>query len=184
MTNMANKKKKRFIFRSVVLAILAIAVGFALYSSFTDGEKAALKEGDTAPNFKLKTVNHEKDTLALSDFEGKGVMVNFWATYCEPCKDEMPYMEELYKKYKDKDVEILAVNLDQSELVVTRFLKEYGISFPIVHDQKGQVMGEYGVGYLPASYFINPDGTIEKKIIGPLTLDRLEGYLKDITPES
>ncbi|MCD5323042.1 MULTISPECIES: thiol-disulfide oxidoreductase ResA [Pontibacillus] len=182
---MADKKKKRLIFRSIILVVLAIAVGFALYSSFTDGEKAVLKEGDTAPNFKLKTVNHETaDALALSDFKGKGVMVNFWATYCEPCKEEMPYMEELYKKYKDKDVEILAVNLDQSELVVKRFLNEYGITFPIVHDKKGQVMGEYGVGYLPASYFINPDGTIEKKIIGPLTLDRLEGYLQDITPES
>ncbi|MFC0523105.1 thiol-disulfide oxidoreductase ResA [Pontibacillus salicampi] len=182
---MADKKKKRLVFRSVMLAIMLSAVGFALYSSFTKGSSEQIQVGDEAPNFKLETVNVEgKEHLTLDEFEGKGVMINFWATYCPPCKEEMPYMQTLYPEYKEKGVEIIAVNLDQGQLVVDKFLNNYDLTFPIVQDSNGQVMELYDVGNLPATYFVGPDGKIEHKVIGALTLDRIEGYMKDITPQS
>lgn len=185
MANKTNKKKKRLIFRSVMLTIMLAAVAFALYSNFTKDKKDILQVGEEAPNFKLETINVEgKETLTLDYFEGKGVMLNFWADYCPPCKEEMPYMQQLYPEYKKKGVEILAVNLDQGELVVENFIETHDLTFPIVQDKSGQVMELYDVGSLPATYFIGPEGEIEHKVIGALTLDKIEGYLQEIKPES
>ncbi|MGP4060134.1 thiol-disulfide oxidoreductase ResA [Halobacillus litoralis] len=175
------KKKKRLIFRTAMLAVMVGLVVFALVSNAKD-DQSVIAQGEKAPDFQLKKFGTE-ETVQLSDLEGKGVMVNFWATYCGPCKDEMPYMEELYPKYKEKGVEILAVNLDSTELVVERFIDEYDLSFPILQDKKGQVMDLYNIGPIPSTLFINPDGEIEEQVIGPLTLDKLEGHLQSITPE-
>lgn len=184
MAAKVKNKKNRLIFRVIILSILALAIGFALYSNLTKDDQKVIKEGEQAPNFQLSTVNTEQESLSLKELEGKGVMLNFWATYCKPCKDEMPYMQELYPKYQEKGVEIVGVNLDQSQLVIEQFLNEHDITFPIVHDKRDQVMRAYSVGPLPATFFISPDGKVVRKVIGPLTLERLDGYLKEITPES
>src|SRR5699024_1852113 len=104
----------------------------------------------------LSQINHNNDleSIQLSDLKGKGVMLNFWATFCKPCESEMPYMEELYADYKDKGIEILAVNLAESELSVNRFIDKYDLSFPVPHDTKGVVSDLYKVGPIPTSYFI------------------------------
>ncbi|UOQ93625.1 thiol-disulfide oxidoreductase ResA [Halobacillus shinanisalinarum] len=177
------KKKKRLIFRTGMLAVMVGLVIFALVSSFNK-EKAVVAEGEPAPDFQLEKFGSDGETIALSDLEGKGVMINFWATYCEPCKDEMPYMEKLYPEYKEKGVEILAVNLDSTNLVVEQFLDKYGITFPILQDENGQVMNRYNVGPIPSTFFISPEGKVVKHVVGPLTLDKLEGYLQQITPET
>ncbi|WP_173916261.1 thiol-disulfide oxidoreductase ResA [Halobacillus sp. Marseille-Q1614] len=176
------KKKKRLIFRSVLLAVMVGLIAFALISNLND-DKSVVAQGEKAPDFELEKFGSD-ETVALSDLEGKGVMINFWATYCEPCKDEMPYMEEVYPKYKEKGVEILAINLDTTDLVVQRFLDKYGLSFPILHDKNGQVMDQYNVGQIPSTLFINPEGEVEEQVVGPLTLEKLEGYLNEITPEA
>ncbi|GAA0481387.1 thiol-disulfide oxidoreductase ResA [Salinibacillus aidingensis] len=180
---MSNKKKKRFIFRSIVLAILLGAVVFALVSNFMK-DKEAVADGDQAPPFELEQVNGEGAIHLSEDLKGKGVMVNFWATYCDPCKEEMPYMQKLYPEYKEKGVEIVAVSLDATKLRIRNWIDKNHLTFPIVHDKNGTVMEAYGVFDLPASFFINPDGTVERQVLGALTLDRLEGYLNEIVPES
>lgn len=181
------KKRKRirnrFIFRSVILAILLAAVVFALVSNFNQ-DKAIYKVGDQAPDFQLQQVNdrNELEHVQLSDLKGKGVMLNFWATYCKPCEEEMPYMQKLYPEYKDKGIEIVAVSLDSTEIVIDRFIDKYDLTFAIPHDTKGQVMDLYKVGNIPSTYFINPDGVIEEIVEGALSLDRLEGYFQQIQP--
>ncbi|SFK01596.1 Peroxiredoxin [Halobacillus dabanensis] len=175
------KKKKRLIFRTAMLTVMVGLVVFALVANGED-EKAVVAKGEEAPDFQLKKFG-TGETVQLSDLEGKGVMLNFWATYCKPCKDEMPYMEKLYPKYKEKGVEILAVNLDSTELVVESFVNEYDLSFPILQDKDGQVMELYNIGPIPSTLFINPEGEIEEQVIGPLTLDKLEGHLQNIAPE-
>src|SRR5690625_3264428 len=93
-----NKKKKkmqnRFIFRTIVLAILIVAIIYALVTNLNK-DKEVYKQGDQAPDFELTQVNenNELESIRLSDLQGKGVMLNFWATYCEPCEEEMPFME-------------------------------------------------------------------------------------------
>lgn len=178
------KKKKRFIFRSIVLLILLAAVVYALVSNFNK-DKSIYGVGDEAPDFQLKQVNehNELETIQLSELEGKGVMLNFWATYCKPCEAEMPFMEELYPKYKDKGVEIVAVSLDVAPLVINQFINRYNLTFPVPHDSNGEVMDLYKIGPIPSTFFIGPDGKIVDKVEGALTLEKLEGHLQEIQPE-
>ncbi|MEW9674681.1 thiol-disulfide oxidoreductase ResA [Lentibacillus sp. L22] len=178
------KKRNRLIFRSVILAILVVAVGYALISNLTE-DNAKVAKGDDAPDFKLNQVNDSNNlqSVQLSDLKGKGVMLNFWATYCDPCKAEMPYMEKLYPKYKERGVEIVAVSLDATQLVIDKFINKYDLTFPVLHDTKNQVLDQYGVEPLPSTFFINPDGKVEEVVEGALTLDTLEDHLKKIEPK-
>lgn len=184
-----NKKRKkmrnRMIFRTVILGTLGAAVAFALISNLFKDEDKVYSEGDDAPDFELEQIsnNNDKESIKLSDLDGKGVMLNFWGTFCEPCKEEMPFMEDLYPEYKDKGVEILAVSLDSTKLVVDNFIDEYDISYPIPYDEKGKIRDLYNIGPIPTSYFIDPDGKIVEEVKGPLTLENLEGYLKEIEPD-
>ncbi|MUV39744.1 Thiol-disulfide oxidoreductase ResA [Lentibacillus sp. JNUCC-1] len=178
------KKRKRLIIRSVILAVLLAAVVYALIDNLQK-DKSIYKAGDQAPDFELMQVNehNEMEKVRLSDLQGKGVMLNFWATFCDPCKAEMPYMQNLYPEYKDKGIEIVAVSLDNTELRIDQFIEQYGLTFPIPQDKKDTVREKYKIGPIPTTFFIDPDGVIVEKVEGALTLDRLEGHLKDIMPE-
>ncbi len=179
----SNKKKNRLIFRTVVLFVMLGAIVFALVTNLMkDQEK--VKEGEIAPNFSLQELNGDKTYVLHDEFKDKGIMLNFWATYCEPCKDEMPHMDELYPKYKEKGVEIIAVSLDSSELIINNFLDDYDFSFPIVHDKRGEVMELYDVFEIPSTFFINKNGEVERIISGPLTLENLDNYLEEIVPDN
>ncbi|MEJ8776826.1 thiol-disulfide oxidoreductase ResA [Pseudogracilibacillus sp. ICA-222130] len=177
-----NKKKKRYIFRFIVLAILLAAVGYALYFNLT-ADKDVYEEGDQAPDFQLTQINenNEVESIRLSDLKGKGVMLNFWATYCKPCEAEMPYMENLYPQYED-DIEIVAVSLDASELVIHQFIDKYNLTFPVLHDTQSDVMDLYGVGPIPSTYFIDAEGKIVEVVAGALTLETLEEKFQMIAP--
>lgn len=178
-----SKKRNRLIFRTIILAVLVAAVVFALITN-AKKDNTIYKIGDKAPDFQLQQINanNELEKIQLSDLKGKGVMLNFWATWCKPCEQEMPYMEELYPQYKDKGIEIVAVSLDGTELVVQQFIDKYNLTFPIPHDKKNVVNELYKIGPIPTTYFINPEGEIVEKVEGALSLERLEGYFKQIQP--
>lgn len=178
------KMRNRFIFRTVILLILLSAVIFALVNNFNK-DKKIYKVGDEAPDFELIQVNEhdEREKIRLSDLRGKGIMLNFWATYCKPCETEMPYMQSLYPEYKDKGIEIVAVSLDDNNLVIQQFIEKYDLTFPIPHDTKSEVMDLYKVGPIPSTFFIDAEGEIVEIVAGALTLERLEGYFKQIQPE-
>ncbi|WP_047986218.1 thiol-disulfide oxidoreductase ResA [Ornithinibacillus californiensis] len=178
-----DKKRNRFIFRTSILVLLAGAIIFALVSNL-QGDTTIYRVGDTAPDFQLNQINNYNDleTVRLSDFSGKGVMLNFWGTWCKPCEEEMPYMQALYPEYQEKGVEIIAVNLDATEFVVDKFIDKYDLTFPVPHDTKDQVRDLYKVGPLPSTFFISPEGEIVEVVEGGLSLERLEGYLKQIQP--
>ncbi|HEX6594566.1 MAG TPA: thiol-disulfide oxidoreductase ResA [Bacillota bacterium] len=180
----SKKKRNRFIFRSIILAVLVGAVVFALVSN-SQKDKTIYKVGDQAPDFKLEQINenNELESIQLSDLEGKGVMLNFWATYCEPCEAEMPYMQKLYPEYHNQGIEIVAVSLDGGQLVIDRFIDKYDLTFPVMHDSKGQVSDLYKVGPIPSTFFINPEGEIVEIVEGALTLERLESYFQQVLPE-
>lgn len=180
-----NKKKKmrnRYIFRSAILVAMVAIIIYTLVTNFNK-DREIYQEGDEAPDFELKQINEENEleTIRMSELQGKGVMLNFWATYCEPCEVEIPFMQSLYPEYED-DIEIVAVSLDAGELVVDRFVDKYDLTFPIPHDKKGEVMDLYKVGPIPSTFFIDKDGIIVDKVDGALTLDKLEGHFKEIQP--
>lgn len=182
--NKKTKKRNRLIFRSIVLLVLLVALVYAVLTNLSKGDTNA-DVGDEAPDFVLKEINknNKLESLKLSDLEGKGVMLNFWGTWCKPCEREMPYMQKLYPEYKKKGVEIVTVNLDATKFVVDRFIERYDLTFPVLYDSDDQVMNLYNVGPIPSSFFISPEGEIVEVVEGALTLERLEGYLKQIQPE-
>lgn len=145
-------------------------------------KQKGLRKGDTPPDFTLETVDGEK--LTLSDFKGKKVILNFWATWCPPCKAEMPHMQKYYdKKGKEQNFEIIAVNLtkqEKSKDLVTKFLKNYGITFHVPFDVDGETEKAYKVITYPSTYILNEEGTIEHSIIGPMNEDMMETYITGI----
>lgn len=160
-----DKKKRRRITRAIILAALAAAVFYALYSNLTRETRGTLQIGDKAPDFVLTDASGKE--YQLSGYKGKGVFLNFWGTWCEPCKKEMPHMEKMAKEYKDQ-VEILAVNVGESEFQVNTFAEQYGLTFPIPIDKSKEVQKAYNVNPLPVTFMISPEGKIVDIITGGL----------------
>ncbi|SHF57860.1 thiol-disulfide oxidoreductase ResA [Ornithinibacillus halophilus] len=182
--NKAKKKRNRLIFRTAILAVLFVAIIYAVVTNLNK-DNTIYKIGDQAPDFQLEQINHnnEVESIQLSELQGKGVMLNFWGTWCDPCEAEMPYMQQLYPEYKEKGVEIIAVVLNDTRFNVKQFVNKYDLTFPIPFDNKGAIQDLYKIGPIPSSFFISPEGEIVEKVEGALTLERLEGYLKQIEPE-
>ncbi|MDA2392009.1 MULTISPECIES: redoxin domain-containing protein [Bacillus] len=178
-----------------IIVVLLCLAGYAAYEQFGHKEQAvkvkqekseaAMKEiiarngieiGKSAPDFTLTKL--DGINVKLSDLKGKKVILNFWATWCGPCQQEMPDMEAFYKEHKE-NVEILAVNYTPSEKgggeeKVSNFAKEKGITFPILLDKNIDVTTAYKVITIPTSYFIDTKGVIQDKFIGPMTQKEME----------
>ena len=118
-----------------------------------------------ADDFALKTA--EGPTLKLSEQRGKVVLVNFWATWCPPCKEEMPAMQRLHERYHKDGFVLLAISVDADPRVVRPYVAEHRFTFPVVLDSKMEVANAYGVRALPASFIIDRDGTLAAMAIGP-----------------
>lgn len=175
------KRKKRSIIRGIILLILAGAIVFTIYNTLTKEKAETLKVGMDAPNFEL--VDLEGNSVRLSDFEGQGVFLNFWGTWCPPCKKEMPAMNRQYQVYKDQGVHVLSVNIAQSQFEVENFAKSYDLKFPIVIDKSKSVMQAYNIKPLPTSILINPNGKVEQIITGEMTEQQIAAYMESIKPE-
>ena len=124
-------------------------------------EETGLAIGNIAPDFELTTLDGK--TARLSDYRGQRVFINFWATWCPPCRAEMPDMQKLYEQ-TDLDIEILAVNMIESEKTeedVAEFVKDFGLTFPILLDANSDVATTYQVRAYPTSYMIDSTGRIQ-----------------------
>ncbi len=118
-----------------------------------------------APAFSLTTLDGKE--LRLKDFRGKLVLLNFWATFCAPCRAEMPSMERLWQRFKHRGLVIIAINVDRGGRErVKRFVEETGVTFPVVLDPQGKVRRNYEIFALPTSYIIGQDGRFLGKVVG------------------
>lgn len=136
-----------------------------LFLVLSGSASAQVKEGVDAPNFTLK--NLEGKEVSLSEFRGKYVVVNFWATWCGPCKIEMPSLEALYQRFKNKNFAMLAISNDMFGATVVRpFVKANKISFPILLDQRLKASNAFGVVSLPSTFMIDPEGKIMGALYG------------------
>ncbi|WP_010254686.1 TlpA disulfide reductase family protein [Treponema primitia] len=109
--------------------------------------------------------------IKLSDFKGKVVFLNFWATWCGPCRMEMPSMEILYRRFKDQGLEILAVDVRESKKDVAAFMDELDLSFPAALDPRGDIAAIYGIEAFPTTYIIGRDGRIITRLVGAINWD-------------
>jgi peroxiredoxin len=115
-----------------------------------------MKDAAPTPDFVL--TNAEGKKISLKDFRGKTLFLNFWATWCEPCREEMPAMEKLYQEYKDKNFTVLAVNVKDRRQEALAFVKEFKLTYPIAFDPNAEVATLYGAWGLPTTYIIGPKG--------------------------
>lgn len=171
--------------KGIIIAVIVAMFAWAVYDFIDrskDGNNSAnqdstnvevdesipvgLQRGMRAPNFTLTTTEGEE--VSLRDFLGQKVLLNFWATWCPPCRAEMPDMQRFYE---DKDIVILAVNLtetrNESEDVYP-FIEDYGITFPVLLDEKSEVSFLYQIQPIPTNFLINRDGTIHNVAYGAL----------------
>lgn len=172
----------------VLLIVLLIGIaGFNLYNDRKEvteidstgiavsDDQTGIALGDRAPDFKVQTMDGEE--VNLSDYKGKKVFLNFWATWCPPCKAEMPHMQAFYEE-QPEEVEILAVNLEESTEKAADFAKQYELTFPILMDADGTVAETYEVYTIPTTYVLNEDGTVHQKIVGPMDEPMMQELIK------
>lgn len=141
-----------------------------------------LAKGKAAPDFELTTLSGEK--VELSDYRGKKVILNFWATWCPPCRAEMPDMQKYYEEQAEREnVEILAVNLtteDRGIDQISAFVDEFSLTFPIPMDTEGEVGKLYQAAAIPTSYMIDTEGRVQNKIVGPMTEKMMEDFIANM----
>lgn len=158
-----------------------IGVFFVAFAAFSLSVKLDLRRpsattkvqiGHSAPDFSLSRLQGNEIELHRTAKENKLVLVNFWATWCGPCRLEMPVFEKTYLKWKEKGLELLAISVKEDSKVVRDYLDKKPVSFPVLLDPDGTVAEQYGVRVFPTTFLVNPDGTVEKVIEG------LDTYLK------
>lgn len=177
---MNNKKKNRFYMRSIILACMVGAIAFTIYSNLTKEKTAVLQVGDEAPDFVLVDMNGEKHQL--SDYKGQGVFLNFWGTWCKPCEREFPLIDKQFQQLKDEGLQILAVNIGESDFIVQKFINRKGLTFPVLIDNHKSVMETYNINPLPTTFLINPEGKIENIITGEMNEETIKKYMEQIMP--
>jgi peroxiredoxin len=155
--------------------------GEAKVAQLSPDSDLLLGVGDTAHNFYLQDL--EGNTVSLEDFRGKPVLVNFWATWCAPCRLEMPALQAAQEAHQEDGLVVLAVNDQQEPEEVSRFVEELGLSLTTLVDQKGVVSGLYKVFNFPTTYFVDGDGVITAVHRGLLIDSQIEEYLSNTIPQ-
>ncbi|MBP2242831.1 peroxiredoxin [Cytobacillus eiseniae] len=182
------------IIQSVVIFAFAVMCSYFLVNLILNNDKpkvntattktveVGLQEGNKAPDFVLKSL--EDTNVKLSDLQGKKLILNFWATWCPPCKAEIPHMQEFYATRDKSNVEILAINLTTSEKNsenVKEFMEERNVTFPVLLDEEGDIGTLYQAITIPTSYFIDSHGIIRKKIVGPMDKEMMNQLIENMS---
>jgi peroxiredoxin len=158
----------------LLLTILFVFVACVLLIVFLRQERGSIiktakmiQPGFKVPSFTLPDINGKE--VSLSDQRGKVVLVNVWATWCPPCRREMPSMQRLYEKFKGKNFEILAVSIDsEGREAVEPFMRKMNLTFPALLDPGETIRSLYGITGVPESFIIDQQGILVEKIIGPI----------------
>lgn len=189
--------KKKIIGLLIIMVLIAIMLGTYIkkqideskeiedelgYEMNLDNAKQGIQKGQPAPDFTLETLDGE--SVTLSELKGKKVVLNFWATWCPPCKEEMPDLQKYYEKYAKQDnVEIVAVNLtfnDSSIETIQQFVDSYKLSFPVLLMKNDDLVKKYQVITIPSTFMIDTKGRIQNNFVGPLNQETLRDFVKSV----
>jgi cytochrome c biogenesis protein CcmG/thiol:disulfide interchange protein DsbE len=156
----------------VVAALLALLGWKVLKGS---GDSAGV--GEPAPHFTLDRLSGD-GAVSLADYRGKPLVINFFASWCLPCKDEAPILQQTWERYRDRGLVVLGVDAQDFRGDGRRFVRKHGLTYPVAFDGKGSTLGRFGLTGFPETYFVAPDGTIAaEKVVGGIDAgDNRERY--------
>lgn len=159
---------------------LKISIGTALLALIvlSCSVSAGVSAGSEAPVFTLTSVSERE--YRLSDFRGRPVIINFFTTWCGPCREEMPALQKMFAQYRRQGLVLLAVDLGDDPEEVSRFRKELELRFPLLLDPRSKVGNQYGVMSYPRTFFIDTDGVVRKTIVGAMTQEVIEAEIKNL----
>ncbi len=191
MRKLKQNKRKVLAFAILLILLAILLVEFSLKTDYSidkqedvaiteqnKQENVSLEIGRIAPDFILQDIYGKK--ITLSQFAGnKPVILNFWATWCPPCKEEMPLLQKYYELNRDK-IEILAVNMQEDPALVKDWIKNFGITYPILLDPAEKVKQLYNIYAKPTTFFIDKDGIMRAKKLGQLSEEELSNYINMI----
>ncbi len=187
--NSLRQYRSRFFLSKGMLLILAVVIVMGMVAapgctssaqSIENGQvelSQAPEVGRLAPDFTLTDL--EGNSVTLSDFRGTVVFLNFWATWCPPCRAEMPEIEAVYQEYKNQDVMVIGIDLLEAENEVRQFVQQGGYGWTFVIDTTGEVANNYGVTAIPTSFFLDKEGIIRAVSIGAMTKRAMESRLAE-----
>ena len=169
--------------------VLVVGAGWIWNSSLptsvtTGGLIPSPREGFLAPDFTLDLVGGGQVTL--SELRGKVILINLWATWCPPCRSEMPALQQVYEANRERGLEVLAINMtyQDSETAAVEFAQEHGLTFPILLDRTGTVGYQYQLRSLPTTFFVDQEGVIQQVILGgPLSEVTLQTAIESMLSE-
>jgi peroxiredoxin len=179
----------RTTWQALIVLLLALGVTWIVLSrepanvaAIVDDPPALPQEGFVAPDFALEALDGR--TIALSELRGQVVLINFWATWCPPCRAEMPAIQQVYEQYRDQGFEVLVVNVQELDAQMSAFVEERGLTFPVLADRDGSVSNVYQVTSIPTTFFVDRSGVIQEIIVGgPLARALIESKITALLAE-
>ncbi|MCY4261910.1 MAG: TlpA disulfide reductase family protein [Candidatus Dadabacteria bacterium] len=168
--------------KNILTVIIIVLLAYTLWSGLSEKGNVQTPSqlvGKPAPGFTLKSFDGEE--VKLSDFQGKTLLVNFWASWCHPCREEAPAIERAYISLLGKQVEFIGINIMDDRKSAEEYIKSFGGTFVNIYDPENRIHLAYGVGGVPETFFVNPEGVITGKHRGPLTEEMIMGYIEEAT---
>ena len=182
--------RSRWVVAVAVLSLLlfaglvAVLVWGALNKDSATGGSGATLPGKEAPGFTLESFSG--GTVSLADFEGQPVIINFWASWCAPCRLEAPALEAAWLAFREQGLVVLGINTPRSdpEENARAFLEEFGVSYPNVLDTQGFTAIDYGVSGIPVTFFVDREGVVERRFVGTLDIETLLVWAEELVGDS
>ena len=161
--------------------LLIILISGLLITGCSAGTNQKPVIGKPAPDFQLK--NLDGQSISLSDFRGKPVLINFWASWCQPCVYEMPFIQEVFEEWSGQGLVVLTINIGESSSKAKTFMESHDLSFPVLLDTKQDVAEKYNIRGIPTTFFIDENGIIKRMKIGAfISAAEIENSLSKIMP--
>lgn len=170
-------KRNSLVWGVIVVAVAAMLFAAPYLARRTPKAKMPAGKGQPAPEFALESLDGK--TVRLSDFRGKAVLVNFWATWCQPCKIEMPWFEEMQKQYGPQGFQVVGIAMDDAgKDEIAKFARDVGVNYPILIGKEAVGDAYGGVQFLPSSFFVDRDGKVVDHIFGLKSRSEIEDDIK------
>jgi len=163
--------------QAIALAGVAALLGLLVWKVAFDREGGAAAELDSgrsvaAPGFTLERLDQDGQ-LSIAELQGKAVVVNFWASWCVPCRDEAPVLQQTYERYRDQGLVVLGIDVNDFRADARRFIERFGLTYPVVYDGKGSTVGKWGVRAFPETFFVDRSGNlVGERIAGAVDIER------------